>query len=215
MARVTANKREDLLKGACSAVAERGVRGLRVEDVARRAGVAVSLVYYHFGSRAGLLQALMDYSNERAPATAFAAEGEDQGSGYSRLEAAMLGDIDDGEETRENAVVWQELTASAVFDPELRQQVDAVSSDWTKSLASLIEAGRRDGSVRDDVDPIIESQLLTSLLDGLISRWLSGSLTRERVRRLLSMALEGRLKPDPDGKPGSPRIAVGQPARRK
>ena len=47
-------------------IARRGVRGLRVEQVAAEAGVAVSLIYYYFDNRNGLVRATLEHANERA-----------------------------------------------------------------------------------------------------------------------------------------------------
>ena len=47
----TAGRRRALLKAALQAVQERGVDGLRVEDVARRAGVGKGTVYLYLGRR--------------------------------------------------------------------------------------------------------------------------------------------------------------------
>ena len=186
--------REKLLKAASASIAESGVRGLRIEDVAARADVAVSLLYYYFKSRAGLLQATMEFSNERAPTFSLDEIFESEESAYQLLEGAMLREFGSSPEVRENCVVWNELTASAVFDEELRKQIDEVSIRWTKTTASFIESGQADGSIRADVEAHAEAELLTSLLDGLISRWLSGSLTRTRAQELMRILVRDRLE---------------------
>lgn len=156
------------------------------------------MIYYHFGSRADLIHAVMHFANDRAPSTAVAKLSDDErsDSAYSLLSTALLGDIEDSTAAREFCVVWQELTASAVFDPELRRHVDEVSTDWTEKITSIIKVGQQDGSIRADIDAKLESELLTSLLDGLISRWLSGSLGRERISELLLVSLEDRVRPN-------------------
>jgi hypothetical protein len=54
----------------------------------------------------------------------------------------MLAELDDSQAVRENCVVWNELSASAVFDEELRRRVDEVNLTWTQTTASFIEARR-------------------------------------------------------------------------
>ena len=168
---------------------------MRVEDVARRAGVAVSLLYYHFDSRAGLLEATMDYTNETSASATLAGQRED-GSEYSRLEEALLGELEGSRSWRKTCLVWNELTASAMFDEKLRKQVDQVLQKWTKTVAGFIQAGTADGSIRRGVDPQLEAELVTSLTDGLVSRWLSKSLSRQRAREILVSALRDRLRAD-------------------
>jgi len=50
------DRRRLILDSAIGVIARTGVRGLRVEAVAAEAGVAVSLIYYYFGSRKGLVR---------------------------------------------------------------------------------------------------------------------------------------------------------------
>ena len=49
-------RREALLDAACTLIARSGTRTLRIEDVAREAGVSIGLVYYYFESREELLE---------------------------------------------------------------------------------------------------------------------------------------------------------------
>jgi AcrR family transcriptional regulator len=60
-----ARNRERVLAAARALFAERGVRGVTMSEVARKAGVAKGTVFHRFGDRAGLALALVD-EHERA-----------------------------------------------------------------------------------------------------------------------------------------------------
>jgi AcrR family transcriptional regulator len=189
-----ADRREAILDAAISAIARRGVRGLRVEEVAETAGVAVSLLYYYFGSRSGLVRATLDHANERASGAP--AEG---GSGYEQVERTLLAEFDAPKHVRDTSVVWGEVLASAVFEPELREQVAGASAAWMELVADRIRAGREDGSIRRDADPRDAAERLTALVDGLSARWLAGLLERKRARSLLADAVRVELRPQQRG----------------
>jgi AcrR family transcriptional regulator len=182
-----------IVQAAAGAIARRGVRGMRVEEVAAEAGVSPALLYYHFENRAGLVRAALEHASERAPSTALR-ERRTDGDGYERLEAALLGELDDEAEVREAAVVWGEISASAVFEPELRDDVRRVSDEWQAAVSAGIRAGLDDHSIRPEVDPNEAADTLISLVDGLCTRWLSGAIDRERARRLLRDALRHSLQ---------------------
>jgi AcrR family transcriptional regulator len=182
------DRRAAILDAAIGAIARRGVRGLRVEEVAETAGVAVSLLYYYFGSRNGLVRATLDHANERATAIP-----SDAGSGYEQVERTLLAEFDAPTHVRDTSVVWGEVLASAVFEPELREQVAAASAAWVELVAERIGAGRTDGSIRADADPLASAERLTALVDGLSSRWLAGLLERTRARSLLAEAVRVEL----------------------
>ena len=186
----TTDRRTKVLRASLDMIAENGVRGLRLEDVAERASVALSLIYYHFGNRIDLLRAVFEYANQQASSTAIFAAS--RGSGLERLEAGMLGELR-GSGARSNAIVWNELTASAVFESELRGQVTETTRSWLRGIEDTIRSGQSDGSVRADVDPTDEAEILGNLLDGLSARWISGSISAAQARNLLQRVIRQHL----------------------
>lgn len=62
---VAAN-RESIIEAARALFTETGFHGVSVDDVARRADVARKTVYYHFGSKMGLVDALLADAERRA-----------------------------------------------------------------------------------------------------------------------------------------------------
>ena len=57
-----ARNRRRLLETALEIVSERGADALAIDDLARRAGVGKGTVFRRFGSRSGLMQALLDHT---------------------------------------------------------------------------------------------------------------------------------------------------------
>ncbi len=190
-----ADRRRDLLDAAIAVIARDGVRGLRVERVAAEAGVAVSLLYYYFGSRNGLVRATLEHANERAAAAA--APESNGASGLERVEATLLAEFGGDAETRDTSVVWGEVLASAVFQPDLREQLREAAANWTDLVARAIESGVEDGSIPADVDAQGCAERLTALVDGLSARWLAGLVERDRARELLAAAVVSELRPSP------------------
>jgi len=169
------DRRRLILDSAIGVIARTGVRGLRVEAVAAEAGVAVSLIYYYFGSRKGLVRATLDHANERAASAAPAG-----------VRATLLAELD--EAARETSTVWGEIQASAVFEPDLREQVREATDAWVALVTTAIEAEAP--QVRDTR---MAAERLTALVDGLSSRWLAGALDRDRARELLEAAIAAEL----------------------
>ena len=169
------DRRRLILDSAIRVIARTGVRGLRVEVVAAEAGVAVSLIYYYFGSRKGLVRATLDHANERAA-----------GAAPSGVKATLLAELD--EAARETSTVWGEIQASAVFEPDLREQVREATEAWVALVTTAIEA-----EAPQVPDARMAAERLTALVDGLSNRWLSGALDRERARELLEAAIAAEL----------------------
>jgi AcrR family transcriptional regulator len=178
------DRREAILVAAARVISQRGVRGLRVEEVASEAGVSPPLLYYHFASRQGLIRAALECASDKAPSAALRDENSSR-SGYEAVEAALLAELDEEIAVRDNAIVWGEVSATAVFEPELREDVRRVTETWSGLVAETIRRGISDGSVRPEVDAEQAAEVLITLVDGLCNRWLAGAMERERARDLL------------------------------
>lgn len=189
------DSRTAILGAAARTIARRGVRGLRVEEVAAEAGVSAPLLYYHFESRSGLVKAALEAASEQAPSSALRHEAPEGLSGYEALEAALLAELGDEEGVRENAVVWGEVSASAVFDEDLRGDVARVTETWREEVTAGIRAGVDDGSIRRDIEAAAVAEVLITLVDGLCARWLNGTISRTGARELLAAELNEKLRP--------------------
>ncbi|WP_172329484.1 TetR/AcrR family transcriptional regulator [Mangrovicoccus sp. HB161399] len=191
-----AETRGRILAATARMVAGHGIRGLRVEDVAKEAGIAVSLIYYHFKSRGGLVQAVLLRTNELALA-GLAETPVRQLDGRAQLSALLEGEFSELPEVRELAVVWSEATASAAFDPALVPLVREAARNWEDTVSRLIRTGLADGSVAPGTDPAGSAARLTALVEGLSSKWLASVLGRAEAIALLRSAMARELGPPP------------------
>ncbi|UQI46027.1 TetR/AcrR family transcriptional regulator [Streptomyces sp. HU2014] len=189
-------RRTVILEAAARAVAQRGIRGLRVEELAEDAGVSTSLIYYHFQDRAGLLTHTLEFISTRAEQyTEPATDPETDPRGH--LEEMLLLELQDTPVVIENSTAWGELRATAVFQPELREHLRIATARWTDYAADLIDRAQRHGSVPPGTSAEDAADRLTALVEGLSKRWLSGTLPLDRARELLRGALTAELGPRP------------------
>lgn len=181
--------RERIL-GACErAIARAGIRGFRMQDVARDAGVSIGLLAYHFGDRDGLLQAALDHVTEQAADRA--SRSPNATTAVARLAALLCSEFGDDPEIRAGSTAWNELRALAVFEPAQATAVARSTAAWQARVRELVgevvsERGRaRHTSVEADADALI----LTALVEGLSGRWLTGQLTAIDAQTTIKRAL--------------------------
>ncbi|MEU7581745.1 helix-turn-helix domain-containing protein [Streptomyces sp. NPDC041068] len=180
-----------ILEAAARLIARRGVRGLRVEELAAEAGVSTGLIYYHFKDRTGILRHTLEFINDRAEryTTDRAADAEPLAP-REELEEMLLLELQDAPEVRENSSAWGELRASAVFDEVLREDLARATLVWVQEVAALL------GRVRPMAPaPALAAagERLTALLEGLSMRWLSGGLHIDHARDLMRGAIDAEL----------------------
>ncbi|MFJ4714358.1 TetR/AcrR family transcriptional regulator [Streptomyces sp. NPDC088785] len=190
------DRQRTILEAAVRTIARSGVRGLRVEEVAAEAGVSTSLLYYHFKDRAGLVRRTLEFVNDRAGDSADPAAARDQ-SPRGLLEHQLLMEIQDSPTVREDSTAWGELRAAAVFEPDLQVTLAQSTQVWVEEIAESIKASQLTGQARRDADPYAAAERLTSLVEGLSERWLSGSLAQDRAVVLLRGAIDVELGPAP------------------
>jgi AcrR family transcriptional regulator len=161
-----------------SAVADGGVSGVSLRDVARRAGVSHSAPAHHFGSKAGLL-------------TAFAT------AGYQLLAESVIGEIaasdaGDGDGAAELAAIGRGYVRFAVGHPahfEVMFRLDALdpgNADFAAAseaayglLTATIERCRAAGRLHGR-SPEVVAVSAWSMVHGLAALWISGRLS-ERI----------------------------------
>jgi AcrR family transcriptional regulator len=181
-----------ILEAAARLIALRGVRGLRMEELAAEAGVSGGLLYYHFTDRATLLRRTLEFINERA--RAYTEDRIPDGtSSRVRLEQTLLLEVQDDAAVIENSAAWGELRASALFEPELRDPLRESTAEWNAGVAELIDAIREEESLPSGQSSADTAARLTALVEGLSQRWLSQSIDVAEAQRLLRASLDVEL----------------------
>ncbi|MFE7190302.1 TetR/AcrR family transcriptional regulator [Kitasatospora sp. NPDC057541] len=183
-----ASRKTSILEAAARVIARRGVRGLRVEELAAEAGVSTALIYYHFKDRTGILKQTLEFINDRAEryTTERAADAPPL-TAREELEQTLLLELQDTVEVRENSTAWGELRASAVFDETLREDLARATRIWVQEIAELLGAVQ---PISSAVALAGAAERLTALLEGLSTRWLSGSLPLAHARTLMTDAID-------------------------
>ncbi|MEU3059217.1 helix-turn-helix domain-containing protein [Streptomyces subrutilus] len=191
-----ADRQSLILEAAVRVIARNGVRGLRVEELAAEAGVSTALIYYHFKDRAGLVRRTLAFISDRA--TGYTDEAlADTEDARTVLLQLLLGELQDLPRVRENSIAWGELRASAVFDADLRAALAGSTRSWSQDAAEAVSAAQAAGLADLRAAPLDVAERLTALVEGLSERWLSGSVTLDRARELLTGAVDAELGPRP------------------
>ncbi|WP_035795633.1 TetR/AcrR family transcriptional regulator [Kitasatospora mediocidica] len=179
------------MEAAARVIARRGVRGLRVEELAAEAGVSTALIYYHFKDRTGIMRATLEFISDRAER--YTTERDPQAEPLSpeaELEQCLVQELQDTPTVRENSAAWGELRASAVFEPDLREDLAKATLVWVQEVADLLG---RAAPMSTATALAAAAERLTALLEGLSVRWLSGGLPLDHARELMSGSVEAEL----------------------
>lgn len=186
----TNDRRTALLGATIEEIALAGTRGMRVDEIARRAGVSTALIYHHFTNRAGLLLAALEHVGERAEAYTDHADG----TGRDDLIAVLLDEIQDEAVVRVNSAAWSELRGSAIFDQALRSTLSALRARWADDIADLVRRGQDDGSLDRSLEPVEVGLQLPMIVEGVSASWLTGTLSTHEARAHLESIVVAILR---------------------
>lgn len=192
MERLDTERAPEILEAACRVIERESAHGLRMEAVAREAGVSKALVHYYFATRRELIRGAFLYSEDRATARS-EAELATLETGARRLERLLALDLDDDPVFRENRALWGAAWSVMRHDEELRPDVERLYRTWIAWIAALVEEGRSDGSIPADVDSNGAVQRLSAVVDGLESQLLLGLVSSSGAARIVRECIELEL----------------------
>jgi AcrR family transcriptional regulator len=157
------NSRKLVADAATAEFAEHGYAGARTERIAKQAGVNKQLLFYYFGSKAGLYRGILDAAAEelRAAVTSGTSiEFSATESLRSRLKAVF--------EALAGSPHLARLVVRGAFDAD-SEAADRPIREITTELARVISRGQGLGYFRDDVDPTVAARQAAVLLVGYLA----------------------------------------------
>jgi AcrR family transcriptional regulator len=166
--------RARLLAAAADLFAEQGIDAVSVDAVAEAAGRTSGAVYAHFGSKQGLLLALLE-SWKDSILTVLLAEVAVTESPYGQL-AAVWDNVAGGDESGRWSVLEHELWLRATRDGEVAGVIRERNAEARRFTARLLDGW----ATSVGAEPAAASEELAVLVKGL----------------LLGLALQRRLEPE-------------------
>jgi len=167
--KISRKRRQQILEAAVEVIAERGVCGTRIADVAERGGTSAPLVLYYFESKDKLLTDALAFAEDRFYLAVFAelTDLETASERLVRLIELTCGHESVAEILREDVALWIELWSRAIRDEAAGRKRAALDRRWRRTIADIVREGQQDGEFVD-IDPDRFSMLLASLLDGMV-----------------------------------------------
>lgn len=155
-----------LVEATLAVISEAGVAAATFDAIGRRAGYSRGLATQHFGSKAGLIDAVVAYLHARQDEDLEIAH-IDALDGLEAL-VAFVRQFGAGFDGSPHLRAYFMLLADAVADVQEARAVFAASHERVKArLADLVRRGQREGRIRADVDAEGTALMAGSLLLGV------------------------------------------------
>jgi AcrR family transcriptional regulator len=156
------DRREQISLAAYAGIAEHGFEGLRMRDVAARAGVNIATVHYYYATKEDLIGAAYQVMQQRFHASLPAA-----GSPPERLAAHLDGILDLLIGDAELRQVLAEVALRAGRDAGLAEQIGGAEDAWFETIRQIVQEGVDAGSWAVEVDPAAFAVTVVAMLKGI------------------------------------------------
>ncbi len=161
-------RRRALIQATYHLIAEKGVGGLRIHDVATRVGVNNATLHYYFPTKDSLLQAVSEqlgYEFITSPAPAAPGEtaertAREKMQDYFKSLAYQL------HTAPERFVVINELFLAARRDEQIARVLE-VDTQWQAYLSAILTEGVQQGHFRPDLDVAQTALTIIAFCKGL------------------------------------------------
>ncbi len=163
--------RAQLLAAATAVLSEQGYTAASMRAVADRAGTRLSLVQYHFGSKRGLLLAVLDDLSERLLARQQSLF--DDGRPFAEQWRTACDYLREDIRSGYVRILW-ELWAAGLADPELAERWQETQRNWRELIVERIERWTSDHDVELPMRPRALGALIGNLFEGAETEILAG-----------------------------------------
>jgi AcrR family transcriptional regulator len=166
-AEVREGQRRKIIQATYRTIAEKGFEGLRMREIAARAGLNHSTLHYYFAGKEALISGLMDYmvqelslGREKSKLGSQLTPPEELASHFEAL-------IHQAHEHPEMFIVLTELRTRSIRDPEVRAVMRSNERIWKRYIADILRRGIRSGDFHSKLDSEVTTDTILALIRGL------------------------------------------------
>jgi AcrR family transcriptional regulator len=163
--------RAQLLAAAATVLSEQGYAAASMRAVAERAGTPLSLVHYHFGSKRGLLLAVLDDLTEQLLERQQSMFADDRP--FAEQWRTACGYLREDIRSGYVRILW-ELWAAGLADRELAERWQRTQRGWRELIVERLERWRTEAEVELPMSARALAALIGNLFEGAETEILAG-----------------------------------------
>lgn len=160
------DRKRELVEIAYRLIAEKGLEGFRIRQVAAEADIDNGTLHYHFPSKEALIRGVVDYLVEDLQRNRAGQEQVDQNA-LDELRWEFEDIRLRVRDTPEQLTVLSELAIRSWRDPEIARIFKKVDDGWRSHLVALLDRGVQQGIFRKDLNQQLSARAIMVALRGI------------------------------------------------
>lgn len=163
------NRQFEIIDTAINIIAERGIQGLTIKNLAKEIGISEPGIYRHFESKTDILLALLANFEEMLSVMDQSAKAKEENTlDKIKFLFSRIVDIFSEEPGRISVVFSEEIFKN---DPKLKEKIVHIMNDKISSLGDILLEGQRKGEIRKDIDHYTLAMIIVGSLRLMVKKW--------------------------------------------
>ncbi len=183
---LVADRRHEIVEAAFTKIAEKGLEGLRLRDVASAAGVDHSTIHHYFATKQDLLAAVADFATRP-----FWGTTPQDGEPREKIRRHLAAQAQMIAERPKVLVVLREFDLRARRDSEVAQIIEAREAGWRAALRNVFAMGAERGDWMPGIAIEDVVELVIAAVKGASLRPQSASVALAQLERVLILPKKG------------------------
>ena len=176
------DRKTELVEIAYRLIAQNGLEGFRIRQVAAEAGIDNGTLHYHFPSKDALILGVVDYLIEDLRSNRAVSKGAEQ-TALDELHMEFEDIRLRLRRTPEQFIVLSDLAVRSWRDPVVASMFKKLDDGWHDHLTALLERGIQQGIFRNNLNVPLCARAMMVALRGI---GYQSRLPRRKVDQLLS-----------------------------
>jgi AcrR family transcriptional regulator len=172
---VSDRRKEEILAAAREIFARKPLKDVKIQDIARKAGLSVGGVYWYFKGKDEIIHALL-LQNAETNIAALKTLSEADVPALTRLQMFFEGVLASTQDLGELYLTGAKYQAMSSPNPEARAAMEKIAEGYHSGLQAIIEQGIASGEFIQ-VNPQDAATALIGAYEGLMLLWVMSSKT--------------------------------------
>jgi AcrR family transcriptional regulator len=172
---VSDQRKEEILAAAREIIARKPLKDVKMQDIARKAGLSVGGVYWYFKSKDEIVHALL-LQNAEAQIAALKSLGEMDLPALARLQMFFEAALASAQELGELYLTGAKYQSMTSPNPRTRAAMGKIAQGYHSGVQAIIEQGI-DGGEFVQVNPQDATTALIGAYEGLMLLWVMSPKT--------------------------------------
>lgn len=168
----TGDVKETIIRESTKLFLANGFRGTSVKDITEAAGIGRGTLYWYFKSKDEILVSIFEKFDREFLEGLIRAVAAREGNFVAKYKAFHKFATEFARDNRDLALVFNTLLNEIVgTNTEAERVVKAIYEKYRRFIESMLEDGKRDGSVKADVDSAVYAHVVIASHTGMLVEW--------------------------------------------